>query len=92
MKKPRIAKVILPIALEREFDYLLPDSLNVKTGSRLLVDFRGVKTVAVLSEIAHNSAIEKIKPVIEALDTNPALPQDAIKFAKQLSEYYPYPL
>ena len=92
MKKPRIAKVILPIALEREFDYFLPDSLNVKTGSRLLVDFRGVKTVAVLSEIAHNSTIEKIKPVIETLDTNPALPQDAIKFAKQLSEYYPYPL
>ncbi|MCK9615464.1 MAG: hypothetical protein M0R48_08175 [Candidatus Omnitrophica bacterium] len=92
MKKLRIAKVILPIALEREFDYSIPDSFNVKLGSRLLVDFRGIKTVGILSEIVHNSAIEKIKPVIEVLDTNPALSQDAIKFAKQLSEYYPYPL
>ena len=92
MKKPRIAKIILPIALEREFDYSMPDSLNAKLGSRLLVDFRGSKAIGILSKIVHNSAIAKIKPVIEALDTNPALSQDAIKFAKQLSEYYPYPL
>jgi len=92
MKKPRIAKVILPIALEREFDYLLPASFNVKAGCRVLVDFRGKVAVGILSEITSHSAIEKIKPVLKVLDTNPSLAQDAIEFAKRLSKYYPYPL
>ncbi|MFA5007824.1 MAG: hypothetical protein WC546_01215 [Candidatus Omnitrophota bacterium] len=92
MKKARIAKVLLPIALDREFDYSIPDSFNIKPGSRLLVDFRGIKTVGMLNAISHYSAIQKIKPLIKVLDKNPVLSSDNVKFAKQLSEYYPYPL
>lgn len=93
MKKPRIAKVILPIALEREFDYFIPASFNnLKIGSRILVDFRGKGAVGILSETAEHSAIEKIKPILKVLDTNPALPADGKEFATQLSRYYPYPL
>lgn len=92
MKKPRIAKVILPIVLEREFDYSIPESFNVKIGCRILVDFRGTRSVGILSNIERYSSIERIKPVLEVLDANPVLSQDAIKLAKQLSKYYPYPL
>ncbi|MDD4183659.1 MAG: hypothetical protein PHT53_07595 [Candidatus Omnitrophica bacterium] len=90
MKKAKIAKVILPIALEREFDYSIPDSFNLKPGSRILVNFRGITTVGILSETMSHSAIEKIKPVLKVLDTNPVLSQDTIEFARQLSKYYPY--
>ncbi len=92
MKKPRIAKVILPIALEREFDYLLPEAFNAEIGCRMLVDFRGIKSVGILSGITHHSAITKIKSVLEVLDANAVLSREKIKFAAQLSKYYPYPL
>lgn len=92
MKRTRIAKVILPIALEREFDYLIPESLNLKPGHRVLVDFRGNIATGIVSEIASHSAIEKIKPIIKSLDNkNQALTHDAIEFARNLSKYYPYP-
>ncbi|MFA5270851.1 MAG: hypothetical protein WC412_00730 [Candidatus Omnitrophota bacterium] len=88
----KIAKVTLSLGLEREFDYLLGEDLNPKIGSRLLVDFRGKKQLGILTGIHAASRIQKIKPVIDVLDSEPALSGENIVFAEKLSTYYPYAL
>ena len=86
----KIAKVTLPLGLEREFDYLLENDANPKIGSRLLVDFRGKKQLGILTGIQSASRIQKIKPVLDVLDSEPALSSENIEFAERLSAYYPY--
>ncbi len=88
--KMRIAKVALPLGLTQEFDYLLGKDMNPSIGSRLLVDFRGKNQVGILTGIHSTTRIQKIKPVSNVLDSNPALSPENIKFAKKLSTYYPY--
>lgn len=87
----KIAKVALPLVQEKEFDYLLPKEIRATVGCRILVDFKGKKTVGILTGICKHSNIEKIKPVIEMLDANPVLSKENINLAKQLSKLYPYP-
>ncbi|MBU2102258.1 MAG: hypothetical protein ABH865_06125 [Candidatus Omnitrophota bacterium] len=91
MQQP-IAKVILAIALEREFDYLVCPGMRIETGTRVLIDFRGRKTIGIVIGLASRSNIPRIKPIIASLDEKPLLSAAHIRFAQRLSALYPYPL
>ncbi|MFH1318632.1 MAG: hypothetical protein ABIH71_06425, partial [Candidatus Omnitrophota bacterium] len=90
MQSYKIAKVVLPIALDKNFDYSIPDNLEVKKGDRVLVNFGSRNKVGIVIDLVEHSVIKYLKPIIEALDSEFALTQENIEFAHRLSKMYPY--
>jgi len=90
MKRLKIARVVFPIGLGKEFDYLVPESMNLKKGMRVLVDFKNKKKVAIVVGFKRESLYPQLKPIKEILDRFPSLSEEKIKFAKNLSKIYPY--
>ena len=88
----RIVKIVLPIALDKEFDYTLPPNTMAKIGSRVLVDLRGQNQVGIILRFTDTSAFTQLKTTIEVLDAHPLLSYEHIKFAKCLARFYPYPI
>ncbi|MEI8350310.1 MAG: hypothetical protein WCI77_09180 [Candidatus Omnitrophota bacterium] len=88
----RIIKVVLPIALDKEFDYTLPATMTVKKGSRVLVDLRGRRQVGIVVGFTDTSSLTQLKDVIEVLDIQPLLGPDHMQLAKHLAKFYPYPM
>ena len=67
----RIVRVALDIALRNQFDYLLPDSLEVTIGARVLVPFGTQKRIGIVSEFLPASEVENLKEVLKVLDQQP---------------------
>ncbi|UCG35525.1 MAG: hypothetical protein JSW17_01620 [Candidatus Omnitrophota bacterium] len=88
----KVAKVILPIALDKAFDYLMPDSMSLAKGMRVLVDFGVKKRVGIVVGLSKKSSQPKLKSIIKALDHTPSLDKDQLEFAKALTKMYPYGL
>lgn len=86
---PKIAKVIIPIALDKEFDYSFSFK-NLEKGMRVLVDFNRKKKVGLVVDIVSKSKIKYIKPVIDVLDSVPVLDSECLHFARLLGSLYPY--
>ncbi|MDD3295902.1 MAG: hypothetical protein PHU64_00905 [Candidatus Omnitrophica bacterium] len=86
----KIAKVALPIALGKEFDYLYPQDLRLTEGMRVLVDFNGKKVIGVVAGMVLTSTIKKLKSIIKVLDEEAVLSKEHIRLARNLSEFYPY--
>jgi len=88
---PETAHIAVPIALDKEFDYSVPAGLKIKKGMRVLVDFNGRKRVGLVVDLSARSKFKNLKPVIEALDSEPSLSKEHMQFALSLSRMYPYP-
>ena len=86
----KIAKVVVSISLDKEFDYSCPPGLEVRIGIRVLVDFNHKKRVGIVVATASKSNISKLKPIIDTLDSEVLLDAERLNFAKQLSDLYPY--
>lgn len=86
-----IAQVAIPIALEREFDYYFDSRrLRIERGMRVLVNFNGQKRIGIVASLKKKSKIERLKPILDILDTIPALTEKQINFADKLGDLYPY--
>jgi len=86
----KVAKVTVPIALDKEFDYCFSPELKIKMGVRVAIDFRGKKQVGFVTGLSRTSKLKKLKPIIDLLDEEPFLNRERIEFADRLSEIYPY--
>ncbi|MFH1901666.1 MAG: hypothetical protein ABIK26_05390 [Candidatus Omnitrophota bacterium] len=86
----KIAQVILPIAVNKEFDYFIPARLNIKEGVRVLVDFHGKKRMGIVAGLKRESAIKNVKPIIDVLDKHIILNKESISLARRLTKIYPY--
>lgn len=80
----------MPIALDKEFDYLIPDGLGVSAGMRVLVDFNRRKRVGLVIGKKSGSKFKKLKTLIEALDKQPLLDAEKLRLGQALSRIYPY--
>jgi len=87
-----IARITLPISLDKEFDYYFCPDTNLKKGMRVLVDFRGSKRVGLVVAIRAKSTVKKLKTIVRVLDSQPLLREDQFNFAEKLSQLYPYAL
>ncbi len=54
MPKLKVAKVILRIAKDLEFDYLIPEGVCVKKGMRVLVEFGKTKRIGIVVGLKQN--------------------------------------
>ncbi len=90
---PSIARVIVDLALDKEFDYRIPPDLAGKlvVGSRVQVPFgRGWQNGFVIA-LAGQSAYPDLKTINGAVGEGSYLADDVLKMARWISDYYACP-
>ncbi len=92
MIPPRIARVALPVPLDRSFDYQLLDDQHPMVGARVIVPFQRRELVGIVMEISDHSEFKKLKAVKAVLDSEPVLPPTLFSLIRWASQYYQYPL
>jgi len=88
----KIARVVFNLGVDKEFDYSVPEGVELEVGTRLWVEFSRKKKVGVVTELVNTSPRRKLNPIIEVLDNYPCLSKEHIEFAKRLKKDYPYSL
>lgn len=94
MATPTIAHVVLPLPLDKVYDYAVPPEWQqaVQPGSRVIVPF-GARTltgyvVGLESRPAGEAGGRALKPLADVIDPEPLLTPEAIAFCRSLAEYY----
>ncbi|HEY3487800.1 MAG TPA: primosomal protein N', partial [Gammaproteobacteria bacterium] len=88
--------IAIPAPLHRGFDYRAP--LNTLSppvpGMRVRVPFGTRKTIGVLLETRAESAVSwnKLKPILQVIDTAPVLTSDLLALGRWASDYYHHPI
>jgi primosomal protein N' (replication factor Y) (superfamily II helicase) len=93
-KGSAIARVLLE-ETTLELDYLIPESLapRVQLGSRVHVTLQGRRATAVVIQlVSHSSFSGKLKPVTDAIGTQPMFTPNLLKLASWMSSYYLCPM
>jgi primosomal protein N' (replication factor Y) len=93
-----VFRVALDTPLKRLFDYLEPPSglfaTPVAPGMRVRVPFGRQKLVGIVMEVATSTDVpaEKLKPILEVLDTAPVLDAAALALLQWAADYYHHPI
>jgi primosomal protein N' (replication factor Y) len=84
------ARVVLPIPLDRAFDYAVPHPISekVKPGARLLVPFRNAEKAAYCISIPDKPEVENPKSVISVIDDEPLLDEHMLALTRWMADYY----
>jgi primosomal protein N' (replication factor Y) len=85
-----IAKVVVDLALDREFDYRIPSHLAgmVAVGSRVAVPFGSRTTQGYVVGLAAQSAHAKLKEIGEVVGKKPLLSDKILELARWMARYY----
>ncbi len=87
-----IAKVVINLSLDREFDYLIPEALrgHVRVGSRVLIPFgRGKgERVGYVVGLAEGSAYPNLKSIVHVEGDREQIPQNLVNLAQWMAGYY----
>ena len=87
----RVVRVGVPVPALDSLTYSVPPDCDVPAvGARVLVPLGGRVLTGCVVEGADLDAppAESIKPIIEILDTTPFLPDDVVRLASWVAEYY----
>ncbi|MDK2857722.1 MAG: hypothetical protein PWQ29_125 [Verrucomicrobiota bacterium] len=86
----RIAKVAVDLSLDREFDYLIPDSLQdtVEIGSRVEVPFGPRDVTGFVVGLTDKSAFDSLKPIGRVLGEKSLITEPVMELARWMSAYY----
>lgn len=91
-QKRRFAEVVIPLAVEGTFTYLVPNDLleSVEVGKRAVVQFgkRHIYTGIIFELHEREPENQRIKSLIDILDPSPILLQEHISFWNWMSAYY----
>ena len=85
-----IAKVIVDISLDREFDYAVPPELaaRVFVGSRVGVPFGHRQTEGYVIALAEGSEVATLKPIERVIGDHPFIDDSTVTLARWMSNYY----
>ncbi|GHA44169.1 primosomal protein N' [Photobacterium aphoticum] len=91
---PNIAKVALPVPLDKQFDYLIKTGQSPVIGGRVKVPFGPKQLVGVVISLTDHSdfPMEQLKPITAVLDTAPLWSSPLFSLLTWASSYYQYPL
>ncbi|MGE3914429.1 MAG: primosomal protein N', partial [Hyphomicrobiaceae bacterium] len=93
--QPSRVPVLLPVALDQTYDYLVPAGLDVEPGCFVLVPFGPQVRIGIVWDqaVGEGKPIDprKMKTVAERLDV-PPLPVDSLRFAEWVARYTLGPL
>ena len=89
-----IAKVVVDVAVDKEFDYLIPDTLarQVKLGSRVNVSFGSRKTQGYVVAFSESSGHPKLKAIDSVVGEKPYIEEKLLKLARWIADYYCAPV
>ena len=85
-----IAKVVVDLALDREFDYRIPAHLTVQVhvGSRVVVPFGRRSAHGYVVGLADSSAYGKLRDIGEVVGKKPLLGDKILELTRWMSRYY----
>jgi len=85
-----IAKVVVDIALDREFDYRIPERLadSVRIGSRVTVPFGRRFTQGYVVGLADDSPHPRLKEIGDVVGKKPLLSDKMLELARWMARYY----
>lgn len=91
---PNIARVALPVPLDKQFDYLVKQGQQPVVGARVKVPFGRQQLVGVVMALTTTSdfPVEQLKPIYTVLDRAPLWEPSLFKLLTWASQYYQYPL
>jgi len=92
--KQLVVKVALAVPLRKLFDYFLPAGVpQPSPGCRVLVGFGKRTMTGLVIKVCDSSHIkkEKLKPVIDVLDSEPLLGNRHLDFLRWVADYYIHP-
>ncbi|MEI6891926.1 MAG: primosomal protein N' [Pontiella sp.] len=90
-----IAKVVVEISLDREFDYRIPVHLQseIQVGSQVNVPFRSRELRGFVVGLANYSAFgDKLKELSGVVGDKPLIPDEIMKLAYWIADYYCAPI
>ncbi len=92
--RPTIARVALPVPLDKQFDYLIPPHLFPIIGGRVLVPFGPRTKVGIVTAMVNESEFsrDQLKPIKGVLDTQPVWSDELYSLLQWCSQFYQYPL
>ena len=89
-KKLSIAKVSLPLPIDKSFDYYIPSRLSnkIQNGSRVSIMFNHKSTIGYVIGRSFRSKIKTLNPILDAVDKHPILSTNSIRLAERIKDYY----
>ncbi len=91
---PKIAKVVVEIALNREFDYLIPEGLrdDIKVGTQVVVPFGRSEARGYVIALADSSDRRDLKEIRDRVGRKALVEESILKLARWIGEYYAAPV
>ena len=91
---PRIAKVVVEIAVDREFDYLIPEALQgeLRVGTQVVVPFGRSEARGYVVGLADSSEHPRLKEIRERVGKKALVEQNILDLARWVAEYYVAPV
>ncbi|EGU39805.1 primosomal protein N' [Vibrio scophthalmi] len=92
--RPTIARVALPVPLDKQFDYLIPSHLFPIIGGRVAVPFGRQSLIGIVTELTNQSQFtqSQLKPIKQVLDQQSVWPESLYQLLKWCSQFYQHPL
>ena len=88
---PKIARVLLDLSLDRNFDYAIPPEMagEIRVGMRVMVPFgsRGERPAYVVA-LAETSSYPSLKSIGSICHDNTSLPDSLIRLSEWMADYY----
>ncbi|HMP76315.1 MAG TPA: primosomal protein N' [Kiritimatiellia bacterium] len=90
----RIARVVVDLSLDREFDYLVPDELAdaVRVGSRVAIPFGRREAHGYVVAFAESSTFSGLKPIRSVVGKKPLVEENILNLARWIADYYVAPV
>lgn len=90
-----IAKVVVEISLDREFDYRIPAELqsSIQVGSQVVIPFHSRELRGFVVGLSNYSAFaDKLKDIAGVVGDKPLIPDPIMKLAYWIADYYCAPI
>lgn len=90
----RIARVVVDLSLDREFDYLVPKELETRAriGSRVSVPFGRREATGYIVGFVDTSAFSRLKPIRSIVGKKPLVEENILGLARWIADYYVSPV
>jgi primosomal protein N' (replication factor Y) len=91
---PRYADIALPVAIDREFTYLVPPELqeSAVVGVRALVPFGNTYATGLIVGLPTKSDLRALKPIRDIIDASPIVSDELLELCRWIATYYIAPL
>ena len=89
-----VARVIVDVSLDKEFDYAVPDALRkvVHIGSQVAVPFGNRTVIGYVVAFSDKSEFAQLKAILRVVGDGPLITETVVKLARWMADYYACPL